>query len=103
MDMKPLPSTLKTTTLYASLFDRDAAEVTGIDIVDVLEMLWPGYWERGLYTKLSYDTTRSRIEAWCRDHDAHYYSRPRDSFDDCDAAAEAAAKGLSRVVLEDLS
>lgn len=99
----PLPSDLKTETLVTSIFDRNALDVVGIDIMGIIELLWPGYWEKGLYMTLSYETTRARVEAWCRDHGAHYYARGREQFDECEAAQEAVARGLRRVVLEDLS
>jgi hypothetical protein len=101
--IRPLPSNLKSETLVTSYFDKEALGVVGINICDVLEALWPGYWERELFTRLSYEATLEAILAWCKDHGAHYYARPREQFDECEAAQETVDLGLRRVVLEDLS
>ena len=100
---QPLPSGLKTETLVTDIFDRAALGVVGIDVTGVLELLWPGYWDRRLYETLSYEDTRGGILTWCEAHGAHYYARGREEFDTCEAARETVAAGLRRVVLEDLS
>ena len=52
---------------------------------------------------LSYEDSGDKLKEWCRDHDACYYARPRESFSTHEAIEQARREGKSRVVVEDLS
>lgn len=100
----PLPAGLRTETLVTSYFDRDALGVVGINVCDLIDLLFPEYWGNfGRDPEWNYAAVQARIHAWCVDHGCHYYARGRHEFDTCEAATEAVALGLRRVVLEDLS
>jgi hypothetical protein len=102
---KPLPVGLKTETLHACLPmpGEPLGSVEAVDICDLMEVLYPGYWDEQRYLKITYEVSRNRVESWCREHGAHYYARPREEFSTYEAREEALSYGLRRVVLEDLS
>ena len=77
--------------------------VATVNICDLLDLLYPGYWSARRYLDIDYADSQSVIEEWCSAHGAYYYSAPRDEFSVSDAVLITAARGLSVVVLEDLS
>ena len=102
---QPLPVGLKTETLHACLPmpGEPLDSVEAINVCDLLEMLYPGYWTAERYLHISYEDSRDLIESWCRLHGAYYYARGREEFSPYEAREEALSYGLRRVVLEDLS
>ena len=50
-----------------------------------------------------YETTRTSLMEWCKDNNAHYYARDRESYSTYEAIHEAIEKGNKVVVVEDLS
>ena len=53
--------------------------------------------------ELSWEESGEKVREWCRDHDACYYARPKESFSTHEAIEQARKEGKSRVVVEDLS
>lgn len=101
---QPLSVGLKTTVIFPYRWEASTSrEVEAVNVCDLLEVLYPGYWEKELYTTITYESSRERIESWCTDHGAIYYARGREEFSLYEAAAEAMERGLTRVVYEDLS
>jgi len=95
---KPLPTNLPVENL--TFEDRTVATV---NICDLLDLLYPGYWSARRYLDIDYAVTGPAIDEWCAAHGAYYYAAPRDEFSVSDAVLNAADRGLSVVVLEDLS
>jgi hypothetical protein len=78
-------------------------EIEVVNICDLLEILFPGYWEAGKYKDHTWDVTSKAVIKWCEDNDAHYYGAPRESFSIYTGIREAEAAGKSKVVVEDMS
>lgn len=95
---KPLP-----TSLPVENFTFEGRTVATVNICDLLAMLYPGYWSARRYLDIDYTASVSAVDAWCEAHGAYYYAAPRDEFSVSDAVGIAADRGLSVVVLEDLS
>ena len=98
MDTNSLPVGLPTET-----FTFEGRTIATVNICDLLDLLYPGYWSARRYLNIDYADSQSVIEEWCATHGAYYYSAPRDEFSVSDAVLNAADRGLSVVVLEDLS
>ena len=98
MDNAPLP-----TNLPVENFTFEGRTVSAVNICDLLDLLYPGYWSARRYLDIDYTVTGPAIDVWCAAHGAYYYAAPRDEFSVSDAVLDAAARGLSVVVLEDLS
>jgi hypothetical protein len=43
------------------------------------------------------------IRDWCNDHNAYYYARPKEDFNEHEARVEARDLGVEFLILEDLS
>jgi hypothetical protein len=98
MDNSSLPTNLPVENLTF-----EGRTVATVNICDLLDLLYPGYWSARRYLDIDYAVTGPAIEEWCSAHGAYYYAAPRDEFSMSDAVLIAADKGLSVVVLEDLS
>lgn len=55
------------------------------------------------WTKKSYDQNQAEVTWWCEVNAAHYYAAPHDDFSVYEAAEQAKALGLNKVVVDDLS
>lgn len=77
----------------------DARDVEIIAIGKVLKSLYGDCW----WERVTYRESGEGLRLWCSENGAHYYSRPREDFFLHAAREEAAALGLSKVVVEDLS
>ena len=102
----PIPSGIKTQTVmhYVTPTDPLPGTFTLINICDVIDVVIPGYWNLDWsHPDRDYTASRRKIEAWCAAHGAHYYARGRTDFSQSEAIEEAKARGLDRVVYEDLS
>ena len=84
-------------------FTFEGRTVATVNICDLLAMLYPGYWSARRFLDIDYEASLAAVDAWCEAHGAYYYAAPRDEFSVSDAVLLAADKGLSVVVLEDLS
>ena len=104
MANKPLPAGLKHELVPSDLFSRtNNVDVTAINVTHLLEVVVPGYWSMDYGVRPDYETSNGLIRDWCAAHGAYYYAMGREDFSLYDAAAEAVALGLDRVVYEDLS
>jgi hypothetical protein len=98
MDSNSLPANLPVENLTF-----EGRTIAAVNVCDLLDLLYPGYWSARRYMDIDYADSQSVIEEWCSAHGAYYYAAPRDEFSVSDAVLIAADKGLSVVVLEDLS
>ena len=98
MDNNSFPANLPVENLMI-----EGRTVATVNICDLLDLLYPGYWSARRYMDLDYAPTQVAIDEWCAAHGAYYYAAPRDEFSVSDAVLIAADRGLSVVVLEDLS
>jgi hypothetical protein len=94
--METLPASLPVTT-HESYFGD--APVTLVNVCDLLEHLFPNYFE----APLPYDQRQNAVMAWCADHGAAFYSAPRALFSPGAAVDHARRLGAALVVAENLS
>jgi hypothetical protein len=95
-----LPSSLPTILVH---IDFDGPEVRTINITDLLEVVFPGYWSMDFLQRPDYTASQAAVTDWCRTHGALHYAAPREEISRYTAACAAHAAGLELVVLEDLS
>ncbi len=99
MDPLPLPSSLPTISVDVEGLVR----VQTINICDLLEVLFPGYWSMDFLQRPDYAASQAAVADWCRTHGALHYAAPREEISRYTAACAALRAGLELVVLEDLS
>ena len=80
-----------------------ATEVKVIGICDLMEQLFPGYWDNLNFLKYDYETTSKAVREWCEANNAHYYAQPKEKFWVPIGVGEAIELGKPIVVVEDLS
>ena len=68
-------------------------EIKSVSVCDILGDNFVG----------DYDEECRIVKEYVKEHDAHYYGKPREDFFMFEAFEEAEAKGKSIVVVEDLS
>jgi hypothetical protein len=78
-------------------------DVKIISICDLMDMIFPKYWENERYKHIDYDESSEAMRQWCKTHNAHYYAREKHCFSKVEAIVEAQKLGKSIVVVEDLS
>ena len=74
-----------------------------ISICDLMDMIFPKYWENSRYKHIDYEESSEAVRLWCKTHNAHYYAREKTNFSTVEAKHEARRLGKSIVVVEDLS
>lgn len=70
--------------------------ITVVGICTLMEEIDPD-------NKLTWEESGEKVREWCREHNATYYGRPRESFSECEAIEQARKEGKTCVVVEDLS
>ena len=70
---------------------------------DLLDVLFPEYWNTPYEQRPSYETMSDAVFAWCEANNAHYYAADREDFSYISAAFRAEEAGKTVVVAEDLS
>ena len=79
------------------------SDIKVISICDLMDILYPGYWEKQLYKHITYEESSEWMRKWCETNNAHYYAREKTRFSKNEAEYEARQLGKSIVVVEDLS
>lgn len=76
-------------------------DVKVINICDLLENLFPGYFDGKV--RPGFDETGEAVIEWCKKNDAHFYARCREDFFMWEGVDEASSAGKTVVVVEDMS
>jgi len=76
-------------------YGNNIAVINIINLLDVLEMY--------MQDKNDYEEQSKLVKRWADQHNAHYYSRPKDKLFISEAIDEAKRENKSVVVIEDLS
>lgn len=104
MSKAELPADLKAATIHCWGFSYEPRrEVLGINVTNLLGLLFPDYWDMKKWHLRSYSKDRDAVKAWCEAPDAIYYARDREDFSLEEARELAIQADRSRVVYEDLS
>lgn len=74
-----------------------------INICDLLECLFPGYFDSDAWMKIGFDEEGEAVIKWIADNDAYYYGKPKEDFFIGEAVRECAELGKYLVVVEDMS
>ena len=74
-----------------------------ISEVDLLDVLFPGYWEEQKFLKISYAEETAAIMGFCSKNNFHYYAKPKGEYNEYEALQEADLKRFDGVVVDCLS
>ena len=74
-----------------------------ISEVDLLDVLFPGYWEKLRFLELKENEENEAVINFCNENNFYYYAKPKDEYDEYQAMQEADLKRFDGVVLDCLS
>jgi uncharacterized membrane protein len=81
----------------------NAFNTTMLSEVNLLSILFPGYWDNLNFMKYSDEETTKAMKNWCRQNNFYYYAKPKDEYDEFQAAQEAMLGYYDGVVVENMS
>ena len=78
-------------------------QIKTISICVLIDTIFPGYWDKQLYTQMSYDTECKAVTEWCEDNNYFLYERCDKDFFEWEGIQLAGEGPYVGVVLSNLS
>ena len=78
-------------------------EVNNISICELMDIIFPGYWDNQLYTQMSYDAECKAVSEWCTINNYVLYEKCDEDYFEWEAFQLATTGRYDGVVLSNLS